>query len=43
MQGVSIGTSNVEADDESAEKLEDVLLNEDAVAWEDVYRTNVMG
>jgi NAD(P)-dependent dehydrogenase (short-subunit alcohol dehydrogenase family) len=43
LQGVTIGTSNVEAGDESAEKLKDVLFSEDAGAWEDVYRTNVMG
>jgi hypothetical protein len=43
MQGVSVGTSNVEAGDESAEKLSETLFSEELKDWDDVYRTNVTG
>jgi NADP-dependent 3-hydroxy acid dehydrogenase YdfG len=41
--GISLGTSNVEAGDESAEKLSEELFNEEMNDWDDVYRTNVTG
>jgi NAD(P)-dependent dehydrogenase (short-subunit alcohol dehydrogenase family) len=41
--GISEGTSNVEAGDESAQKLSEELFNEDQASWENVYRTNVVG
>ncbi|KAJ3986870.1 NAD(P)-binding protein [Lentinula detonsa] len=41
--GVSLGSSEVEKGDESAEQLGGELFGEDLVKWEDVYRTNVIG
>ncbi|ESK88499.1 short-chain dehydrogenase [Moniliophthora roreri MCA 2997] len=43
--GISEGTSSVElgSEDKGAQKLGDELWNEDQKAWEDVYRTNVIG
>ena len=41
--GISEGTSNVEAGDESATKLGEELFNEEQSSWENVYRTNVIG
>ncbi|KAJ3826816.1 NAD(P)-binding protein [Lentinula raphanica] len=41
--GVSLGSSEVEKGDESAEQLSEELFGEDLVKWEDVYRTNVIG
>jgi NAD(P)-dependent dehydrogenase (short-subunit alcohol dehydrogenase family) len=41
--GISEGTSEVEKGHESAEALSKELFNEDFAAWENVYRTNVIG
>jgi NAD(P)-dependent dehydrogenase (short-subunit alcohol dehydrogenase family) len=41
--GISLGSSEVEKGDETAEELSKELFNEDVQKWEDVYRTNVIG
>ncbi|KAJ3777508.1 NAD(P)-binding protein [Lentinula raphanica] len=41
--GITIGSSEVEKGDESAEKFGEELFGEDLAKWEDVYRTNVIG
>ncbi|EIW61361.1 NAD-P-binding protein [Trametes versicolor FP-101664 SS1] len=41
--GVSLGTSEVEKGDESAQALKDELWKEELSDWETVYRTNVIG
>jgi NAD(P)-dependent dehydrogenase (short-subunit alcohol dehydrogenase family) len=41
--GVSEGTTNVEAGDESAEKLSEAMFAEGADQWEQTWKTNVMG
>jgi len=41
--GVSVGSSEVEKGDETAEELSKELFGEDLAKWEDVYRTNVIG
>ncbi|KIK58325.1 hypothetical protein GYMLUDRAFT_1006858 [Collybiopsis luxurians FD-317 M1] len=41
--GVSMGSSEVEKGDESAEQLGGELFGEDFAKWEEVYRTNVIG
>lgn len=41
--GITKGTSEVEKGDQSADALSDELFGEDQAAWEDVYRTNVVG
>ncbi|TFK46914.1 NAD-P-binding protein [Heliocybe sulcata] len=41
--GVSIGSSSVEKGHESAQELAKELFSEEQQAWEDVYRTNVIG
>ncbi|KAI0638550.1 NAD-P-binding protein [Trametes polyzona] len=41
--GVSLGTSEVEKGNESAQALKDQLWNEELSDWETVYRTNVIG
>ncbi|KAI0265085.1 NAD-P-binding protein [Gloeopeniophorella convolvens] len=41
--GISVGTSEVEKGDESADALQKELWAEKLEEWEDVYRTNVIG
>jgi NAD(P)-dependent dehydrogenase (short-subunit alcohol dehydrogenase family) len=41
--GVSEGTTNVEAGDESAEKLSEAMFGEEFSQWEQTWKTNVMG
>lgn len=41
--GVSLGSSEVEKGDETAEELSEELFGEDLGKWEEVYRTNVIG
>lgn len=41
--GISVGTSEVEKGEESAEALYEELWKEKMEEWEDVYRTNVTG
>ncbi|EIN11064.1 hypothetical protein PUNSTDRAFT_119862 [Punctularia strigosozonata HHB-11173 SS5] len=41
--GISESTNNVEAGDESAEKLSETLFSDEQATWENTHRTNVIG